>query len=277
MEQSPHIANMDPNYVPDEYKEQYDVIELPSQGILYPNKKSTVKVSYLTTIDENILSSPNIINGGKLIDILLERKVKDLGFDTKDLLDGDRMAILVFLRSTGLGDKYSQAVIDPNSGKVVPGEIDLPSLKQKKLTVQPDENGEFDFELPQSKHKVKFRFLTGKDEEEIDLQDKNLMERNGDDVSQKITLRLERQIMQINDDRDKMKLSSIVKKLSLKDSRALRKYMVKKLSLKDSRALRKYMSDLEPGIDFNTTATIQGGVEVATFLRIGSNFLWPEL
>ncbi len=86
------------------------------------------------------------------------------------------------------------------------------------------------------------------------------MERNGDEVSHKITLRLERQIMQINDDRDKMKLSSIIKKLTLKDSRAL----------------RKYMSDLEPGMDFNTTATIQGGVEVATFLRIGPNFLWPE-
>ena len=261
MEQSPHIANMDPNFVPDEYKEQYDVLELPSQGILYKNKKSSVKVSYLTTIDENILSSQNIINSGKLVDILLERKVKDLGFDTKDLLEGDRMAILIFLRSTGLGDKYTQAVLDPETGKVVPGEIDLPSLTQKKLSIQPDEKGEFDFELPQSKHKVKFRFLTGKDEEEINQQDETLMERNGDEVSHKITLRLERQIMQINDDRDKMKLSSIIKKLTLKDSRAL----------------RKYMTDLEPGIDFNTTATIQGGVEVATFLRIGSNFLWPEL
>jgi hypothetical protein len=261
MEQSPSIANMDPTFVPDEYKEQFDVIELPSQGILYPNKKSTVKVSYLTTIDENILSSPNIINSGKLVDILLERKVKDLGFDTKDLLEGDRMAIIIFLRATGLGDKYTQAVLDPNSGKAVAGEIDLPSLKQKKLDVQPDENGEFDFVLPQSNYKIKFRFLTGKDEEEIDLQDETLMERNGDEVSHKITLRLERQIMQINDDRDKMKLSSIIKKLTLKDSRAL----------------RKYMTDLERGIDFNTTATIQGGVEIATFLRIGSNFLWPEL
>ena len=45
MEQSAHIANLDPNFVPDEFKEQYDVIELPSQGILYTNKKSTVKVS----------------------------------------------------------------------------------------------------------------------------------------------------------------------------------------------------------------------------------------
>jgi len=261
MEQSPHIADMNPNFVPDEYKEQYDVIELPSQGILYPNKKSTVKVSYLTTIDENILSSPNIVDSGGLVDILLERKVKDLGFDTNDLLDGDRMAILLFLRSTGLGDKYTQPVLDPKTGKVVAGEIDLPSLKQKKLTVQPDENGEFDFELPQSKYRVKFRFLTGKDENEIEEQDQSLMERNGDGISQKITLRLERQIMEINGDRDKISLSNTIKKLSLKDSRSL----------------RKYMTELEPGIDFNTTATIQGGVEVATFLRIGTNFLWPEL
>lgn len=37
---------MDPNHVPDEFKVRYDVIELPSQGILYPNKKSSVKVEY---------------------------------------------------------------------------------------------------------------------------------------------------------------------------------------------------------------------------------------
>ena len=31
---------MDPNFIPDEYKVPYDVLELPSQGLLYP---STVK------------------------------------------------------------------------------------------------------------------------------------------------------------------------------------------------------------------------------------------
>jgi hypothetical protein len=260
MEQSAHLGNMDPNYVPDEYKEQYDVIELPSQGILYTNKKSNVKVSFLTTMDENILSSPNIVNSGKLIDILLERKVKDLGFDTKDLLEGDRMAILIYLRSTGLGEIYKQAVIHPTTGKIVEGEIDLNNLKQKKLDIQPDDKGHFDFELPHSKQMVKFRLLTGRDEDEVDILDKSLMERNNDDISQKITLRLERQIMQIGDIDDKLRLSGIIKKMSIKDSRTLRKYMTK----------------IEPGIDFETVATIQGGVEAATFLTIRTNFLWPE-
>ena len=67
--------------------------------------------------------------------------------------------------------------------------------------------------------------------------------------------------MEIEGDRDKMKISRTIKKLPLKDSRNL----------------RKYINEVEPGIDFNTVATIQGGVEVPTFLKIGTNFLWPEL
>ena len=41
----------------------YDIVELPSNGIYYPNKKKTLKVSYLTAADENILTSPNINKG----------------------------------------------------------------------------------------------------------------------------------------------------------------------------------------------------------------------
>jgi hypothetical protein len=255
------VSNMDPNFIPDEYKIPYDVIELPSQGILYKNKKSSVKVEFLTTLDENILSSPNIINSGKLVDILLSRKVKDLGFDPIDLLDGDRMAILIFLRSSGFGEKYTQPVINPSTGKVEEGEINLNELKQKKLTILPNEDGEFDYVLPISNKKVKFRFLTGKDEDEIELMDKNLMERTKDEISQKPVLRLERSIMEIDGIRDKMKLSTTIKNLSLKDSRNL----------------RKYMDDIEPGIDFKTNALIHGGVSVPCFLRLRSNFLWPEL
>ena len=97
---------LDPNHVPDEYKVPYDIIELPSQGLLYKNKKSKIKVEYLTAYDENVLTSPNLLNSGKVLDVLIERKVKDLGFDVSELLSGDRMAILIYLRTTGLGNEY---------------------------------------------------------------------------------------------------------------------------------------------------------------------------
>ena len=250
---------IDPNFVPDEYKVPYDVIELPSQGLLYKNKKSTVKVEYLTAYDENILTSPNLLNSGKVLDVLLERKVKDLGFDIKELVSGDRMAILVYLRTTGLGNEYEQMVFD-STGKMVPSIIDLTTIKSKTLTVKPDENNEFDFVLPISKNKIKFRLLTQKDEDEISEIDKNLMEKNNN-ISTSNSLRLERSIMEVDGIRDKMKISHILKTLKIMD---VRKF-------------NKYLREVEPGLDLNVTARTQGGESVDTFLRIGRTFWNPEV
>lgn len=250
---------MDPNFVPDEYKVPYDVIELPSQGLLYKNKKSTVKVEYLTAYDENILTSPNLLNSGKVLDVLLERKVKDLGFDIKELVSGDRMALLVYLRTTGLGNEYEQMVFD-STGKMVPSIIDLTTIKPKTLTVKPDENNEFDFVLPISKNKIKFRLLTQKDEDEISEIDKNLMEKNNN-ISTSNSLRLERSIMEVDGIRDKMKISHILKTLKIMD---VRKF-------------NKYLREVEPGLDLNVTARTQGGESVETFLRIGRTFWNPEV
>jgi len=250
---------VDPNYTPSEYKVPYDVIELPSQGILYPNGKSSVKVEYLTAYDENILTSPNLLNNGKFIDVLLKNKVKELGFDVDELLAGDRIAILLFLRATGLGHEYHQLVID-ETGKVVEGVIDLTILTTKKLEITPDNNKEFDFVLPTSNKKIKFRLLTGKDESDIDIMDKENEEKN-DGVSTSSSLRLERSIMEIDGVRDKMKISHILKTLNLLD---VRKF-------------KKYVTEIEPGIDFNTTARIQGGESVSCFLRLGRSFWNPEI
>jgi hypothetical protein len=250
---------MDPEYVPPEYKVPYDIIELPSQGILYSNGKSSVKVEYLTAYDENILTSPNILNNGKFIDILLKNKVKDLGFDVDDLIGGDRIAILLFLRATGLGNEYKQLVID-KSGKIVEGTIDLATLKPKKLSITPDNNKEFDFILPKSEKKIKFRLLSGKDESEINtLGEENKEKNNG--ISTESSLRLERCVMEIDGVRDKMKIS----------------HALKIVNLLDIRKLKKYISEIEPGIDFNTTARIQGGESVSCFLRLGRNFWDPEI
>ena len=251
----------DPNFVPEDYKVPYDIIELPSQGLLYPNKKDKIKVEYLTAFDENILTSPNILASGKLIDVLLERKVKDLGFDPKLLLEGDRMAIIIFLRVSAFGEKYIQPIIDPISKKVVEGEVDLSTIEQKKLTVKPDENGLFDFILPKSNKNIKFRLLTGKDEEEIEILDQQIMERSKNEISTKTTLRLERSIMDIDGERDKIKISNILKALPIMDIRNLNKYLL----------------EIEPGINFNVIARTQGGESVTTFLRINKNLFWPDI
>jgi hypothetical protein len=252
---------LSPDFIPEEYRTPYDIIELPSQGILYKNKVKSVKVEYLTAMDESILTSPNISSGGKIIDVLLKRKVKDLGFNVEDLLVGDRTALMIYLRVTAFGEEYNQLVYSPSLGEIVEGTINLSTLKQKKLTVKSDENGEFDYVLPKTKKRITFSLLTGKDEEVVDIRDKEDSKRNPDGVSNKIILNLEQQIKSIDGERDKIKISNIIKKLPIIDSRSL----------------RKYIDEITPGLDFKTTARTQGGESVETFLRFNSTFFWPEL
>jgi len=253
--------NLDPNYVPEELKTPYDVIELPSQGILYKNNKKSVKVEYLTAMDESILTSPNISSGNKIINILLERKVKELDMDVSDLLSGDRTAIMIFLRVTAFGEEYKQMVFDSELGEYVEGTINLSELKQKKLTVKSDEKGEFEFVLPKSGKKVTFTLLTGKDDEIVEMRDNEEQKRNPDGVSNKDLIRLEQQVKSIDGKRDKIMISNILKKISILDSRSL----------------RKYIDEITPGIEFKTTARTDGRESVSTFLRFGTNFWWPEL
>ena len=251
----------DPNYVPPEYQVPYDILELPSQGILYKNKKKNIKVEFLTAMDENILSSPNISMNGSLLDILLERKVKEIDFDTLDLLVGDRLAILIYLRVTGFGEKYPQSVYDEKTEKMVEGIIDLSKLEQIKLTVTPDKNGLFDYELPGDKYKLKFKLLTGRDERVIEERNKVMQERANTDMSFIPTLRLEQAIQSIDGNTDRIKISNTINHLKIMDVRSF----------------NKYISEIEPGISFKTTARIQGGGSVACFLRFTASFFWPDI
>jgi hypothetical protein len=253
--------NLDPNYIPEDLKTPYDIIELPSQGLLYKNNKKSVKVEYLTAMDESILTSPNISSGNKIISILLQRKVKDLGMEVNDLLVGDRTAIMIYLRVTAFGEEYKQMVYNPNKEKYVEAIIDLTKLEQKKLTVKPNEDGEFEFILPKTNKKVTFTLLTGKDDEIVDLRDEEEQKRSSDGVSNKNLIRLEQQIKSIDGDRNKIMISNVLKKLPIIDSRSL----------------RKYIDEITPGINFKTTARTQGGESLDTFLRFGVNFFWPEL
>ena len=66
----------------------YDVVELPSKGIHYQNKKKSLRVAYLTAADENILSSPNLVATNTVVDELLKRKILDKDINIDDIVDG---------------------------------------------------------------------------------------------------------------------------------------------------------------------------------------------
>jgi len=249
------------NYRDDSLSIPYDVIELPSQGLLYPNKQKNVKVEYLTTIDESILSAPNLLENGLFLDTLLERKIKDSDINPKDMLMGDRLAILFFLRSTGYGSMYPVNVFDPNTAQFFESEVDLSSLKVKNLSVKPTKDGFFDYVLPTTKKKVVFKLLSGGENTEIDDRDEKFQKQSGNNQSNKVVYTLEKMIQSIDGETDKMKMSSIIHRLPIMDSRSL----------------REYANSIEPGLDLNVTVRTPGGASVDTFLTIGRQFFWPDI
>ena len=145
----------------------YDVVELPSRGIYYANNKKSLKISYLTAADENILAAPNLIQTNQIVTELLKRKVLDRDMNVDDLIEEDKQAILIFLRNTAFGTEYKLTLNDPKTDKTFDIEVDLSSLDFKPFDLVPDANGEYSYFMEKSKIDITFKFLTQKQELEI--------------------------------------------------------------------------------------------------------------
>jgi len=245
-----------------EDNEPFDVIQLPSRGYFYANKKSSVRVGYLTAADENILTSPNLVASQKMIDVLLRKKIKDRDIEVSKLLQGDRTAILLFLRSTGYGSDYPIILTDPLTGNDFEYVVDLSNLAIKELTEMPDEKGEFSYTLPKGGQKVKLRLLGPDDDRDIDdIDEKRRMAYGEGYISTKLTMRLERAIMEIDGDRDKSHIAEFVP--------GMKAY--------DSLSIRSYLGKIEPGVDTRINVKAPSGEIITTNIPFGTDFFWPKL
>jgi len=241
------------------YNSPFDVIPLPSQGKTYRNKKQNVRVGYMTTADENILSSPNLLQSGEFLSILINRKILEPELRYKDLLVGDRNAIMIWLRATGYGEMYPVTLFDEN-GEAFETELNLNELKTKNLGAEPDEEGFFNYHFKLSNVQAKFKFPTCGEVEEID----KLVEfekENGILINNSSTYLLEKMIVEINGSRDKN---------AIKD-------FVSSIRIKDGKDFNKYAESIECGIDLNITVGTPGGGSVDTFLPLNLGFFWPDL
>lgn len=286
-------------------KEQFDVIPLPSKGEGYANKMKTIPVSYLTAYDENIIVSPNLYRDGTFIDVLLRNKVLNPAVDPKDLLPGDRDAIVLWLRATGYGNEFPVTVTDDQTGKEFSTVIDLSKINYKEFNLKGDENGWFEFVTPSTKDKIKFTFLTyaenveiiEKDNEEdvaikkeelLDMS-KRLEKYKKDSLSKtynkKFVKRIDDAISTLEDWSDNIvvenrttishtltnRLIKMIKSVNgVTDRKFIKEYVVK-MNIRDSSALRKYVIEHEPGLDFNIEVERPqslGGGSMTTFLTL---------
>ena len=289
-----------------DYSELFDVIPLPSKGQCYENGMSTIAVSYLTANDENMIVSPNLYRDGLIMDYLLEAKIRDKKINPDDLLEGDRDAIILWLRATGYGTEYPVTVTDNKTGINFDTTVDLTQIKHKPFVLEGDENGYFDFTLPNSKDEIKFRFLTHGDIkliEQLDEEEQSTVKKERlFSIVEEIERFMENDDTLGKDDKTKLyeakrnikkwadgieatdegythkltnRLELSIVSVNGEDDREYIADYVQSMNAGDALALRRYISENEPGLDFAVTVERPeslGGGSMPVFLSVDEYF-----
>jgi len=251
-----------------EEKRQFptEVIDLPSKGYFYskdsPLSSGQVEIKYMTAREEDILTSVNLIKKGLVIDMLLQSLIVDQNINYKDILIGDKNAIMVASRILGYGKEYI-VDIDDDSGETESVTIDLTALKDKEIDFSKFERGknEFSFTLPNSKRELTFKFLTSGDEDEIEKELKSLSKLKNP-IDPEMTTRLKRRITSVDGNSDQSNIN---------------KFVDNEFLSVDSLAFRDHISSITPDVDMNYSyvSSIDGEVKEIT-VPVTVQFFWPD-
>jgi hypothetical protein len=244
-----------------------ETVPLPSSGKVYPQSSSlhgaeTLEIRPMTAREEDILTSRALIKKGTVITELIKSCLVDRSVNPADLLGGDRNALMVAIRITGYGPEYSAELECPECNNKSDHAFNLAELPIKRLEIDPVAPGAnlFEFVLPRSKKNVKFRFLTGRDEEEmVTMAEKQ--KKLGIKTESNVTTNLLYAIVSIDGIDDRGKIANFIKMMPASDSLAL----------------RNYIRDNEPGITMKqeTSCDVCGHSEEVP-MPLGVSFLWPS-
>tara|TARA_Y100000034_G_C6872747_1_gene398690 strand:- start:884 stop:1654 length:771 start_codon:yes stop_codon:yes gene_type:complete len=244
-----------------------ETVPLPSRGIIYPvdsamHGKETVQIRAMTAREEDILTSKALIKKGTVITQLLQSCIVDEGFDAELMLSGDRNALMTALRITGYGTDYNVEVDCPACSQRSKQSFNLAELPIKRLMVEPVSIGAnvFEIELPVTKKRARFKFLTGKDEQEIAIISER-KKKTGQLADNLVTTRLTYSLVSVDNITDKSKLS----------------FFIRNMPARDSLYIRKYIDKQEPGVEMKAWMDCTSCLESSEVrMPLGANFFWPD-
>jgi hypothetical protein len=239
----------------------YEVVKLPSKGLFYANRISEVNVEYMTSKDEDLLTTPSLIENGTVLDKLLKRKIKTQGVNVDELLQGDREAIVLFLRTSSYGSDYTVQVTDPRSGVPFTTKVDLLQLRYKEPKELPNEFGYFTVELPMRKKTVTFKLLSSGEENMIFKKAESIKEVYNEEFSQYNTLKLKAHVVAINEKTDRSYINRFIDAMPALDAFTIRKRIL----------------EVSPGIDMNYEFMTNDGYVFNASLTLGIDFFFPSI
>jgi len=244
-----------------------EVVPIPSGGVTYDIESplhglKTVEITAMTAKDEDILTSRALIKKGTVITHLLQSCLVNKTINPQDMLSGDRNAVMVALRVTGYGPEYKVEVDCPECGERSKQGFDLTDLPIKELKINPVAQGAnvFEFTLPVTKFPIRFKFLTGRDEQEMMITAER-KKKKGFTNDNMVTSRLSASLIEVNGIKEKVKIDKFISNMPARDSLAL----------------RNYLDENEPGIDMTSWMDCPHCSETSEVsLPLGATFFWPD-
>ncbi|MFA6049835.1 MAG: hypothetical protein WC761_01440 [Candidatus Paceibacterota bacterium] len=244
-----------------------DAVPLPSKGKAYEPthplyNADNVEYRAMTAKEEDLLMSPALIKRGTVVTELIKSCLIDKNIDVATLLSGDRNALMIAIRSSGYGRLYEPTYSCPSCDFKNEMQVDLSALGIKPLEINPVSPGTnlFRFKLPKTGKTVGFRFLTGKEEEEI-IAEVEMRKKRGILNTNIVTTRLSRCIVELDGQTD----------------RGLINKFVSYMPAMDSLHLREYIDANEPGVDMTVEfkcTSCDHYEEVS--MPMGPSFFWPN-
>ena len=245
------------------FKFPTEVVELPSKGLIYPKdnplSSGKLEMKYMTAREEDILTNQNYIQKGIVLDKLLESLiVSEVNY--KDIIIGDKNALLIASRVLGYGKDYSFKAQSAVTNKLEDFTVDLTTLKDKVLKKKDLKEvgvNEFEYTLPTTNKLITYRLLTHGDEVAIakEVQGQNRIKPGS---NPEISTRLKYIITSIDGDADK---------------KTIREFVDGYLLAKDSRALREEIKRISPDVELKYHG--EDGEEDIN-IPINLNFFWPD-
>ena len=245
-----------------EHKFPTEVIDLPSGGKVYPKDsplaEGKIELKYMTTKEEDILMSENLIKKGVVIDKLLDSLIVTKGVNQASLILGDKNAVLVASRILAYGPNYTVEVTNPNDPEQkIEHTFDLTKCPFKETSKDVDySDNSFDYTTEIGKNKIKFKLLTGAEEA---LIEKDLKQSAKFGYSSDITTRLRYTITEVDGDNKPETINSFSQNMLARDSVAL----------------RSYITEISPDIDLTSEIEI-GGETVSVSIPLTVGFFWPQ-
>jgi hypothetical protein len=243
----------------------FDIISLPSKGKLYTHPQLSglekVECYYLTAKEEDILTSPNLIKSGELFDSLL-KSILRTKIPVEKLTLGDRNAILIWTRINAYGKDYPVSMRCASCNEMFENVFNLSILEIRELQDEPEADGTFILTLPKSKKVVKIKFMTSEDEKQVFLAEKGKIESLKTKISNSITLRHQRILVEVDGNRDSTNIRSFIENMAIEDSRFIRHF----LNEKEPCVIMKQLATC-------TNCTVSQEVDIP----LTENFFWPDI